>query len=366
MIQKKKILILSSDTGGGHRNAAQALTLAFEEQHPQQYDIKTIDFLTEGHKTFDRLIKKAYSTTVNKTSIPHGIAFHLTNKNFSWKAITPLSRLIHNNLKNKLEEEQPDLIVSVHPLVNHTISQIKKESNLTTPFAIIITDPFTVHRGWAEPQADLLIVASKEAKERLLKARVPENNILVTGLPIKPVFYTPPKNLSAIREEFTLTKKYTILVTGGGEGAGSTLPVIKELTARHLNIQVIVVCGRNETLKEALKEYPVTALGYTTRMHDLLSVSDLVIGKAGPATIEEAAIKGLPLIMTSYIHGQEKGNIPYAQQRTRAYYETKPQKIVNIIEEELNSRRPKRKPETKKTAAVYKIVNELHQLVSST
>lgn len=43
----QRILILMSDTGGGHRASAQALKAGFDELHPNRFTIEIIDFITD-------------------------------------------------------------------------------------------------------------------------------------------------------------------------------------------------------------------------------------------------------------------------------------------------------------------------------
>ena len=45
--RKKKVLILMSDTGGGHRASAQALEAAFDELFPNQIECSTVDIWTD-------------------------------------------------------------------------------------------------------------------------------------------------------------------------------------------------------------------------------------------------------------------------------------------------------------------------------
>jgi hypothetical protein len=43
----------------------------------------------------------------------------------------------------------------------------------------------------------------------------------------------------------------------------------------------------------------------------LLSPADVIITKAGPGTISEALICGLPMVLNAFVPCQEEGNIPY-------------------------------------------------------
>ena len=46
-------------------------------------------------------------------------------------------------------------------------------------------------------------------------------------------------------------------------------------------------------------------------MADWLRCADIVVGKAGPGTIAEATCCGAPLVLTSFVPGQEKGNAEF-------------------------------------------------------
>ena len=55
----------------------------------------------------------------------------------------------------------------------------------------------------------------------------------------------------------------------------------------------------------------VKPLGFVTNMAEYMVGADLLISKAGPGTIAEAAALGLPVLLTSYLPGQEEGNIDF-------------------------------------------------------
>jgi hypothetical protein len=77
---------------------------------------------------------------------------------------------------------------------------------------------------------------------------------------------------------------------------------------------VVAVCGRNARLRRRLDRLAarsrgrLTVTGFTGNMADLLRCCDLVVTKAGPGTIAEAACCGAPMLLTSHVPGQESGN----------------------------------------------------------
>ena len=44
-------------------------------------------------------------------------------------------------------------------------------------------------------------------------------------------------------------------------------------------------------------------------MPEYMVAADVLVSKAGPGTIAEAASVGLPVMMTSFLPGQEAGNV---------------------------------------------------------
>ena len=79
-------------------------------------------------------------------------------------------------------------------------------------------------------------------------------------------------------------------------------------------MQVVAACGRNERLRRRLSARAeraagrLTVLGYVGNFAGWLGRADVVVTKAGPAIIAEAACCGTPLLLTSHLPGQERGN----------------------------------------------------------
>lgn len=55
----------------------------------------------------------------------------------------------------------------------------------------------------------------------------------------------------------------------------------------------------------------VQGLGFVTQMAEYMVATDVLVTKAGPGTISEAAALSLPVMLTSFLPGQEEGNIDY-------------------------------------------------------
>ncbi|MDD5593530.1 MAG: glycosyltransferase, partial [Candidatus Margulisbacteria bacterium] len=245
---------------------------------------------------------------------------------------------ILKELKKMIEKKRPDVIVSVHPLVNHLTVKAIRESGLKIPFIVVITDPVTLHRAWITPEADRVIVATPEARRYAIKYGLPEKKIKVIGMPIDPKFFVKNKEKAKSRGKLN-PKLFTILMMGGGEGAGKMFDIIKEFDEKKFDGQLIVITGRNKQLELKLKKqaaqfsFPMRVFGFTNQVYELMSESDLIITKAGPGTIAEAMAMNLPIIITAWLPGQEEGNVEFVVRENVGRVSKDPKRVVELVKE---------------------------------
>jgi UDP-N-acetylglucosamine:LPS N-acetylglucosamine transferase len=108
--------------------------------------------------------------------------------------------------------------------------------------------------------------------------------------------------------------EFLVLLVGGGEGSGGIARRAGAILRWFADVDVVAVCGRNSRLKRRLDRRAaraggrLTVTGFTRNVADLLRCCDLVVTKAGPGTIAEAACCGAPMLLTSHVPGQEAGN----------------------------------------------------------
>src|SRR6185437_2931371 len=99
-----------------------------------------------------------------------------------------------------------------------------------------------------------------------------------------------------------------------------------------------VICGRNRSLRRRVARLAgragdgrLTAHGFVGNMADWLRCADVVVGKAGPGTIAEAPCCGAPLVLTSYVPGQEKGNAEFITGAGAGVYAPRPRQLAAEI-----------------------------------
>ncbi|MFC1571087.1 glycosyltransferase [Candidatus Margulisiibacteriota bacterium] len=337
---KKKVLYLFSDTGGGHRSAATAVIHAVEHVRKGKYDQEMIDVFATC-SGFLNMFAKLYAPVIKYSPKMWGQLYYWLDDGKKLEALEKLSRpFILKELAELIVQKMPDVIVSVHPLVNHLTVEAIRQSGKSIPFIVVITDPVTLHRAWVTPDVDLAIVATPEAQASAIEYGLPREKIKVVGMPIDPKFFLKDKDKQEARKKDKLEPKlFTILLMGGGEGSGQMQEIIEELNRQKVKAQLIVIAGRNKKLETSLKKdaakfkLPMRVFGFTDQVPEIMAESDLIITKAGPGTIAEALAMNLPIIITSWLPGQEEGNVEFVVREKVGRVCKEPGEVVEAVKE---------------------------------
>jgi processive 1,2-diacylglycerol beta-glucosyltransferase len=314
----RKVLLLSASAGAGHVRAAQAIEKAFNQTSHGELEVQHVDVLDYTNKVFRHFYSKAYIDLVNKMPELPGWLYDQLDK--PWK--NERRRLALDKLNTRpfvklLREYRPDLIVCTHFLPAEIVSWLKAKERLASRQVIIVTD-FDVHAMWLVHHYEHYFVAIDEARVYLEALGIPAQKITVSGIPIDPVFALK-KDKQQMRAKHGLAPdRTTILLSAGGFGVGSVEPLIDALMTLQHRAQIVAICGRNEELRKRLSRMAARArpdatvllkpFGYTNEMDELMTASDLVIGKPGGLTTSEALAKGLVFVIVNPIPGQEERN----------------------------------------------------------
>lgn len=313
-MEKKKVLILSSAGGGGHIIAASTLHSLVGDT----YDLKVVQPIDQlriwgvpsGEQFYNAVLRNGWIRSMNF------IVRHLVPPLFR-------SRLkkIEKIIASYMDTYKPDLVISLIPFVNYPASEAARKKEI--PYLLITTDNDLRH--WSlemekikHPHFKVTIGADLPlSRNVLLKKKIPSEAIETIGLPLRPQFIEE-KNVAQIREEFQFPAgKEIVLIMTGGVGANIAYDYAQKIGGMDLGVHLIVIAGRNTALKkdlERLRLHPsnsLTAFGFTDRISDLMAISDLVITKPGPGTINEAIAMKLPILIdnTNISLFWERGNV---------------------------------------------------------
>lgn len=306
MADKKRILILTSDTGGGHTSAARAIEAGlglFVEKLPLLIHISKVieesSFLARQSVTLYNFLLRYYQSYVKH--------YHwLINKVGPDKSFYRFSR---KYLEQLLDRCCPNMIVSVHPMVQHSIVRILQELNLLdrVPLVTVVTDPCgNSWKGWASEHVSLYLVAHEQARQELISYGVNPEKIRICGMPIHPKFQQAMETVSPeeVRTELGLIPdKFTVFINAGWVGGGNIPKIFARLAASNVDAQGIFLAGRNKKLEEeanriaAASRFPVKVIGYSEKMERLMRAADVMVSKLGGLTTFEALACRLPIVM---------------------------------------------------------------------
>jgi 1,2-diacylglycerol 3-beta-galactosyltransferase len=137
------------------------------------------------------------------------------------------------------------------------------------------------------------------------------------------------------------TDKPVILLVGGGDGMGPLVATAKSVDAQARDFDLAIIAGRNEPMKAALQaitwSHTARIYGFVDNIQVMMKASDLMITKAGPATITEAAIVGLPVILSGAIKYQESPNVDYVVQHGAGVSAPGPDRVAQSVYEILDN-----------------------------
>lgn len=343
----KRVLFLISDTGGGHRASANALGEAFQRLHGQAIRCEGVDLFADYAYWPLNQVPRMYRPLTDRHGWLWRLLWRAGARPAVWSATVGAVGTWHiNRFRRLLVDHQADLVLSLHPLLNHAPLREVRRRMPGTPFVTVVTDLATAHPVWYAPGVDLLCAPCPEVQQAALAAGVPAECIRLAGLPISLRFSEGRPDRAEARRLLGLTDRPTVLIMGGGEGMGRVESIAHAVGAglAGMNGQAVVICGRNAPLQRRLSgrlwPAPVHVLGFVDNMPIWMSAADCLVTKAGPGTIAEALACGLPMVLSDFVPGQEEGNVGYVQEHGVGVFSADPTEIARIVSDWLHAGNP--------------------------
>lgn len=307
-LKGKKVFFGFCSWGGGHKSVTQALAKAFgQETRFVACDVPD-EILIQKDPLFNALGPGNSITTLYNTCLSNNYWSLLDFMKDLGQGTTPENeRQIQKNLiKQKLIQEQPDVVVATYE--KHSDLMLEAAKELGIPFVQVYTDMISeiadhvkeaFNDGGDYPHKRILSpYPIPEMQKCYEDAGIDPKEACYMGYPVRQEFMTAfDKN--ELREKYNVKKgQKVVLCMSGAAGVETPWPeMIAQAQRGELsNIKLIVVCGRNKDFYQKLSQLKakdptidIEARGFTQaqEMAEISALADLTITKPGGATLAE-------------------------------------------------------------------------------
>jgi len=322
----RRISLVFFDAGGGHRNAATALQVQIERQClPFEVTLVNLQEVLDPLDILRKLTGIRIQDMYNKM-LRNGWTLGSPQL---MRVLQLVVRTYHapsvRVLKYFWQQSAPDMVVSLVPHFNRTLRESFDKAFPGRPFVTVLTDLADYPKHfWIERQPQYLVCGTERAVEQARELGHLDGSVFQTsGMILHPRFYEPePADRREERIKLGLDPDLpTGIMLFGGYGTSKMLKILRQLDNSSLDVQLILICGRNEKLAEAVRHEKtrirVHVEGFTTSIPYFMALSDFFIGKPGPGSISEALSKRLPVIIdcNAWTLPQERYNARWVREK---------------------------------------------------
>lgn len=310
MPKRVDVLILTAPFGNGHNSAAQAIIEELSSMAPE-LTLQTVDLFDITTPKLKEYFAGTYQMITRSQP-------GLYNRLYDLRTRAPFNPV--DNIMFKMTFEKfidyvvpmnPKIIISVFPTGAAFASAYRRQIDPTVRIITCITDVVD-NWEWIYPDTHLYLVAAPNVRKRLIEKGVPKDRILVTGVPVRKAF----KEIHPCEQEGR-TEKQLLILANAMETVKLDEDLLEQL-AQLDNLRTVIVTGHSKSLYHKLTKLNrwenIEIVGFTEDLAAYMANSDLVISKAGGATIFEAIEMELPLLIQQSLLGQENHNVVFVQE----------------------------------------------------
>lgn len=312
-----RILIVSLAAGAGHVQAAKALVKTAAADFP---DVVTahLEMSELIHPLFRSGLVDSYHSLAKYSPALWGLFYKTSNhKNVPHilkNLMGPTRFSIAGPLYEAAAEFRPDHIICTNGFPAYLLASPPAKVGPLAPVSVVATD-YTLHWYWLPTDMHTYFVPHESLRTEILASTPADaDRIVVSGIPVDPIFYEKFDRARLAKEFGLPPDKKMVLVLAGGEGLIDTTEIVEKLASLSEPLTIIAIAGKNLALKKKLDRLTVSSphtlivRGWVDTMHSYIKLADVVVSKPGGLTTTECLVLGRPLIAVNAIPGQEIGN----------------------------------------------------------
>ncbi|SBT42494.1 UDP-N-acetylglucosamine:LPS N-acetylglucosamine transferase [Micromonospora narathiwatensis] len=298
-----RIVVVSADVGGGHDAAAAELT---RRLRGRGFVVDRLNFLDVLPRPAHWAFKEMYRGILRWLPWGYDVLFALGNRSqFSVSVLRLLLRPVRHRMRHAIPPDTR-VVVTTYPFANQLLGPLRRQGRLNVPLITYVTD-FVLHPTWHSPGVDAYC-AVRHAEVYPASA-ADDIDVTVVQPLVSPAFTTPAAvDRRLARQRFGLPADERLaLIVAGAWGAGELRATVAEVAATG-RVRPVVVCGRNEALRQQLRAEHQHVFGWVDDMPTLMRAVDVVVENAGGLTCQEALACGVPVVTYRPIPGHGRAN----------------------------------------------------------
>lgn len=293
------ILILTGQFGMGHYQAAQTIQAELADKLGAHVVIG--DLMQLALQEYSAGVYRAYGALVRHNCSVFNWLYRSTDKG-SLQGRLPMEKALAQAVAQMVEKTQADMLIATHSASVMAASAYKRRFATAIPLLTVITDVVS-HSNWVTAESDWYLVATPYSRDILVRKGVPVERILVSGIPVQPIFKHLPRKI-----KYNSTQK--LLIMGGGCGLLPKERSFYEALDKLPHVETTILTGHNRALYAQIHgayEH-ITAVGFTDDVPNYMAQADVVISKPGGLSVFEAIYAEKPLLLFKPKMEQEKRN----------------------------------------------------------
>ncbi len=317
------ILVLTDDMPWGHRSIAKAIygyLKPEEKKNKWQVEYAEVKAKTAGLADFYNFLYRYFPAS---NRLFHKMSF---NKRVR-RIYGEMSVLNLPRLKKVISKLKPDLVICTYLWHSRSLAEWQKKEGLHDfKLWTVVADPWSVNAVSFIKEADLHLVYDEVAEKIALDFGIEEDKILKTGWWVRKEMYKKISEAekNGFKKKLGFTDDRPVVFIGGGSlGTNSLTKLLPVLLMAEKPVGIIVNTGTDKLAYKMVDNYvklfwrlkpmrelvQIKNMGWIDDMAGVLSVCDIVFGKAGPNFLFDSVAAGKPFVAITHIGGQEDGNI---------------------------------------------------------
>ncbi|MDD4937997.1 MAG: glycosyltransferase [Candidatus Shapirobacteria bacterium] len=340
MIQKKRILVLTDDRPWGHRSIAKAIFNYLkrnENENNFEVEYAEVKANTVG---IDDLYVFAYRYMPKSTRVFH----KFSGSKISSDVLREISILNLENLKSKIDEFNPDLIISTYFVHSHSLSWWRKKENKKFKLWSVVPDPWTINPISFIKGVDLNIVYDETSFKEGLRWGIDKDKMLKTNWWTRLEMYQKFDRQESRKKLGFKDDRPVIFIGGGSLGTNSLSRFLPIMLMVKKKVGFIINTGTDKLSFNLVEQFikvmkrlkkddlvQIKQLGWIENMGEVLSACDIVFGKAGPNFLFDVVAVRKPFVAITHIGGQEDGNIDLIKKKKIGWVKEKNFELLNFF-----------------------------------